>query len=141
MLEVDADERKFSFIVAYMPHCGYNDEAVEAIYDEISLQTKDARKRKRSIVLGGDWNAEVLASSSPAVGPHSNSQGNARGEWLANWACKEGLLIMNTRFCKRWGLIWTHCQKGRRRQIDYILVDKELGPRVNDAGEKNRPWV
>ena len=138
MLEVDADERKFNFIVAYMPHGGYSDEEVEAMYSAISLQIKDARKRRRSIVLGGDFNAEVQASSTPSVGPYTNTQGNTRGEWLANWACKEGLLIMNTRFRKRWGLVWTHCQKGRKLQIDYILVDKGLGPCGTDAAVQKK---
>jgi hypothetical protein len=108
------------------------------MYSAISLQIKDARKRRRSIVLGGDFNAEVQASSTPSVGPYTNTQGNTRGEWLANWACKEGLLIMNTRFRKRWGLVWTHCQKGRKRQIDYILVDKGLGPCGTDAAVQKK---
>ena len=54
------------------------------------------------------------------------------------WACKEGLVITNTCFEKRWGLLWTHCQHGRKRQLDYVLVDKETFDIVDDATEQKR---
>ena len=59
MLELNAGPTKISLIVAYLPHCGYKDEEVQAVYDELSKQLYFARARKRVAVIGGDWNAEA----------------------------------------------------------------------------------
>ena len=103
VLEVEAESRSFRLIATYMPHAGYKDEAVEELYENISTQIKEARKNRRSIILGDDWNSEVQSLTSSAVGRFANRHGNPREEWLANWACKEGLVITNTSFKKRWG--------------------------------------
>jgi hypothetical protein len=101
-LEVDGMRQKFSIIAAYMPHCGYHEDEVEAMYTKISRLLQEARSKKRLILLGGDWNAEVQATqparSGSTVGAYANPVGNARGEWMASWASKEDMIIANTMF-------------------------------------------
>ena len=124
-----------------MPHGGYGDEDVEVMYKQISSLLQEARKSERIILLSGDWNAEVQSDPGPtldsAVGPYANASGNQRGMWLANWAQKENLAIANTFFRKRWGKVWTHSQNGRRRQIDYCMVEKKRWSSVEDARSGN----
>jgi hypothetical protein len=94
----------------------------------LSTLIKEARKSKRFVIMGGDWNAEVgpSADEDKVVGAFANATGNARGDWLHRWATKEQLIIANTTFKKRWGCRWTHSQHGRKRMIDYICIDRRL---------------
>ena len=43
------------------------------------------------------------------------------------------MIIANTMFQKRWGRLWTHVQNGRKRQIDYLLVEKKRFRAVKDS--------
>ena len=52
---------------------------------------------------------------------------------MASWGSKEDLVITNTMFQKRWGRVWTHMQNGRKRQIDYFLVEKKRFRAVKDS--------
>ena len=45
---------KLAIIVVYMPHCGYPDPQVEAIYRKLDVAVKEARDAGRCIVIGGD---------------------------------------------------------------------------------------
>eukprot|EP00973_Karenia_brevis_P068889 9578120-Karenia_brevis.AAC.1 len=81
-------------IVAYMPHGGYGDSAVQDMYDQIAQLISVARSEKRLIVLAGDWNAEVASvvddsACKQAVGRYANLEGNLRGDWLRRWATSE----------------------------------------------------
>ena len=142
MLEVDgAGLQNVSLIVPYMPHCGYSDVVVDDMYVQISKLVSEARKKKHVIVIGADWNAEVRSSNdqgdSVAVGSFANDVGNARGEWLANWAAKDGLMLANSFFQKPWRKRWTHVQHGRRRQIDYFIVERKRRESIRDAYTSN----
>ena len=59
VLELNTGRLKLSLAVVYMPHCGYQDIAVEEIYQKLSLITRESRSRKRLLIIAGDWNAEV----------------------------------------------------------------------------------
>ena len=99
-----------------------------------------AGQGRRRIIFGGDWNAEVVFARGEvggSVGRFSNRTGNLRGEWLAAWAQHQGLQIANSFFDKRWEMVWTHQQKGRRRVIDYFLVEARHVRNVMDAGVAN----
>ena len=136
LIGVDGAACRLSIIVPYMPQTGYNDDAVEAIYTQISNLIKLAKRGGRIIIIGGDWNAEVETNwhhDISAVGRYANSRGNERAHWLASWATKEGFAIANTMFCKRWGSTWTHIQNGRKRQLDYCLVERRRFRHVKDA--------
>ena len=136
LLEVDGLAHRFSIIAVYMPHGGYKDDVVEAVYMQLSVLFKEARELGRIIVLGGDLNAEVQSrecGEASSVGQCANICGNERGEWLESWATREHMVVANTVFRKRWGKVWTHIQKSRKRQIDYRLVERKRRRHVIDA--------
>ena len=84
---------------------------------------------KRAVLIAGDWNSElesITGNINAAVGSYANEESNARGCWFQRWATLEKLVIANTLFKKRWGRRWSHTQKGRKRVIDYICVDRRL---------------
>lgn len=58
-LEVRFGKMRMSITAAYLPHGGYTDEEVEAVYVQISSLIKPARKKGHSIIVAGDFNAEV----------------------------------------------------------------------------------
>jgi exonuclease III len=61
VLDLDVGPWKLAIIVVYMPHCGKSDSCLEEVYSTISNLIKEARTAKRRIVIGGDWNAEVIS--------------------------------------------------------------------------------
>eukprot|EP00973_Karenia_brevis_P065478 9097762-Karenia_brevis.AAC.1 len=114
-----------TLVAVYMPHSSYADHFIQAMYDQLEPIILEARKRNHVILIAGDWNAEAPSSTTPgldgSVGRFANSQGNVRGEWLKQWAETSGFVLANSIFKKRWGHTWTHEQRGRKRQIDYLL--------------------
>ena len=66
---------------------------------------------KRSIFIGGDWNAVVgqwmKGYVADALGTFGHGERNARGQWLVDWAATQGLTIANTCFRKRFDQQWT----------------------------------
>ena len=138
VMELSVKQLKLTFAVVYMPHCGYKDESVHEMYSQLSSIVRDSRSRKRILIIAGDWNAEVESAGldyerKDFVGRYANATGNNRGDWLKRWATSERLVVANTLFKKRWGLRWTHEQHGRRRHIDYILVDSKYRRLIKDA--------
>eukprot|EP00973_Karenia_brevis_P008082 1095156-Karenia_brevis.AAC.1 len=138
VLELNLFKVKLSLIVVYMPHRGYADAEVQRMYDHLSNFIGEARRAKRVVIIGGDWNAEAQSAMSSgdsgAVGEFANPFGNDRGDWLVRWATAERLILCNTLFKKRWGKIWTHRQGDRERQIDYLCIDAKHRDLVRDAG-------
>ena len=103
-----------------MPHCCYQDAAVEELYRSISDIAHDTRFPKRILLIAGAWDAEVKSdtlgcSKNAAASKYANPLTNARGELLKRWATSEQLVLANAHFQKRWGLRLTHYQNGRRR--------------------------
>ena len=137
VLRLDRDKVRIMIIIVYMPHMGYPDKTVEDMYEQLSILIKEGRREKRMLLFGGDWNAEVRSSlgnsRDNAVGHYANEKGNARGEWLKQWAQSMGLMLANTFFKKTWGKTWTHAQHGRERQIDYVGLDKTYFQNVVDS--------
>eukprot|EP00973_Karenia_brevis_P060904 8470747-Karenia_brevis.AAC.1 len=121
-----------------MPHCGYSDEVVEEMYAKLSELLTAERQSGSCIILAGDWNAEVPSNHNPesihSVGAYGNPVGNARGLWFLSWALSQRLCIVNTKFKKRWGRLWTHAQNGRQRILDYFCVENNRMHEVVDAG-------
>eukprot|EP00973_Karenia_brevis_P077585 10781249-Karenia_brevis.AAC.1 len=116
VLEINARSLRLSLLVVYMPHSGYQDDVVQDLYDQLSQEIRRARSRKRMLLIGGDWNAEVQSQhidkpKHAASGAYANPKGNMRGDWFRRWATSENYIIANTLFRKRWAHRWTHQQK------------------------------
>lgn len=124
-------------IVVYMPHINYSDKEVDAVYDEVSRERRDAAKHGRRVAVGGDFNAVVGQrgeGGDPAVvGPHGIGRRNARGDMLVWWATMEDLCIVNTKFRKQFEYQWTHNNGINKRQIDYFCFDMTLGRKVTNS--------
>jgi hypothetical protein len=99
VLELNVASVRISLVVVYMPHCGYSDAEVQAIYDNLSALHAEARRRKRFFIFGGDFNAEVAGSvDESSTGNFANDVGNSRGDFLKRWATAEHLVLLNTIF-------------------------------------------
>ena len=78
-LELHYGKLRMVVIAAYLPHGGYTDEDVESVYAQMSSLIKDARKRGYSILVAGDFNAEIASAKGRdmSVGKFANEVGNA----------------------------------------------------------------
>ena len=75
----------------------------------------------------GDFNCKVgdLHIIYPeAVGRHSTSQSNTRGELLAEFCTKNNLIITNTHLKERKHHTWTSPDGKTKNQIDFKLARK-----------------
>ena len=50
-----------TLIVTYMPHCGYSDQEVEAVYMRLDQLVVEAKADKGPVIVCGDWNSEAAA--------------------------------------------------------------------------------
>jgi exonuclease III len=53
---------RLRLICVYMPHCGYSDDHVEAMYQTLEVLVTTACRQGCHTLLAGDWNAEVGVS-------------------------------------------------------------------------------
>ena len=143
-IDINITSMKFRLITAYFPHSGYGDAHVQRMYDTISTIKREAKQRKRHVILTGDFNAQVGSrmedESRTTVGRFGMETCNSRGEWLKSWAGSEHFVIANTHFRKRPEFITTYIgPNGNARQIDYILVTTGLWRLVMDAHSTTCP--
>ena len=61
-LALTVEGQKITLIVVYVPHAGHAQEEVEALYEEVTQEVTNAKKRFASVVVGGDFNAEIGAA-------------------------------------------------------------------------------
>jgi hypothetical protein len=120
-----------------MPDASYPDLDVDAVYAQMDDILADAKNRKRKCVLCGDLNAQVGHPTSMddhnILGAFSLTPRNNRGEMLLQWCTLHGLVISNTFFDTVEGNLWTYQNGNFRSQLDFILVDTWLFPRVADC--------
>ena len=136
-VEVDILKYKFTFMAPYMPHSGYDDVAVEEVYEAMSTLHKKALRRKRTTIIAGDWNA-IPGICKPGddrkvLGNYGLGPRNCRGEWMLRWASLERFRILNTFFEKPFASVWTFTKGGRQRQLDFICIDQSGSDLVVDA--------
>ena len=67
------------------------------------------------------------------VGDYGYGDRNTRGTWLVQWAMAEKLCITNTLFQHSEQQTWTYVNGNRRRQIDFICIDKSMWRSVCDS--------
>ena len=114
-------------------HTEYSDQEVSKLYESIS-QILDKVRLKQKVLsnIAGDWNAEAPRTcggdeSCPAVGNYANPGGNARGQWLKQWASERQLFIViffSNDGAEIFGRIALQ-QGGRDRSIIFCLTAKQ----------------
>ena len=120
---------KFSrlvFIQCYFPTSSHPDEEILELYDNIQSIINDIPKRDHLFIMG-DFNCKLgqLHNTFPsAIGKHTLSTANSRGELLAQFCVKNNLLVTNTMFQKKKLFTWTSPDGKTRNQIDFILSRK-----------------
>lgn len=129
LIDIIVNQRKIRLLGVYMPHCGYADAHIEAMYSEVDVVIGDARQKGMQVILAGDFNAEVGRTSKyvfednqKVIGESGLDRVNGRGEWLVNWAAKSNLCIANTFFTDDRNYIWTYSNGGVQRQLDYFSL-------------------
>eukprot|EP00973_Karenia_brevis_P040622 5618404-Karenia_brevis.AAC.1 len=72
------------FVAAYFPHSGYTDWHIQKMYDSLREVRKDAISKRRHVIIGADFNAQVGigedADKTTASGKHALNPPNARGQ-------------------------------------------------------------
>eukprot|EP00973_Karenia_brevis_P083950 11648205-Karenia_brevis.AAC.1 len=58
-MDLNIGKWRATFVVAYMPHTGYQDWHIQHMYDSLTEILQKARQRRREVYIVGDWNAEV----------------------------------------------------------------------------------
>ena len=103
------------------------------MYICIGLSTiiREARSEKLQVILTGDFNAQVgrraEGDTTTTLGKYVLEPRNVRGERLTSWAAKHHFIVTNTYYDKPQDNIATnHSPSQQPRQIDYILVNKNL---------------
>ena len=126
---------KFSrlvFIQCYFPTSSHPYEEILELYDNVQSIINDIPKRDHLFIMG-DFNCKLgqLHNTFPsAVGKHTLSTANSRGELLAQFCVKNNLLVTNTMFQKKKLFTWTSPDGKTRNQIDFIL-SRKLSVRLN----------
>ena len=56
-LDVSINGTRFRVVATYLPHCGYSVEHFDETFDQIRCIVDQGQKKKRKILLGGDFSA------------------------------------------------------------------------------------
>ena len=79
-------------------------------------------------IIGGDFNAELGPGEGvelSCVGHYTLNKANCRGEWMTQWLLEKNLVALNTMYKKLpYKQVTYHAPKGGKKQLDYILTDR-----------------
>ena len=131
ILDLDQPSCRIRVISVYMPDITHPDLEVEAVYAELEGFILEAKSKNMQFILVGDFNAQVGArdedhDDAEVVGPQSSLTRNDRGNALVRWCTLHDLVVANSHFDMGSGGEWTYCKGHLRRQLDYILVSRQL---------------
>ena len=135
LVRIQNEPRDIVIVQVYMPTTDYNDEEVEAVYEQIEEMLKDV-KGKDFLVIMGDWNAVVgEGRDGMEVGSFGLGTRNDRGQMLVDFCKRKKLAVMNTWFMheKRRRYTWRNPGDTARFQLDYVLVNTRYRNSVKDA--------
>ena len=58
-LNFTVNGNKMRNIATYVPHCGYSVQHLEQTYDQLRCVLSEARRSKRAVIMGGDFNTQI----------------------------------------------------------------------------------
>ena len=121
--------RLFCILSAHAPLVTDTEENREAFWKLLATAVSHAPE-SATLLLCGDFNARVSASSHPAiVGPISSPAADVNGWALAKQCHEIGLVPINT-WLGTQHTRYTYQSQGRHSQIDYICAKAALAPLV-----------
>ncbi|XP_071958787.1 uncharacterized protein [Antedon mediterranea] len=110
-----------TIISCYSPTNVADEDLVTQFYIELSSLVRDVPKHNL-LLIGGDFNAQIGMENNKTFSFHD--QTNRNGELFREFAVENRLLVLNTKFQKRMGKLWTfQYANGRKAQLDYLLIN------------------
>ena len=141
-IDVRIKNKTARIVGVYMPHGGYPEQQVDAIYDVLDSILDGGRKNKYYTAAAGDFNAEVGIwdehYDSNVLGCHGLPRRNSRGDLLIQWCTKHSLAITSTHFHADETQCWTYSNGGVVKRLDYILLDRWLFKQVSNSGAEDK---
>ena len=135
MIKLQGKQFNLKIIQLYAPTQDYNDDDIEAFYEEVQTAIKQVKSNEILCVMG-DMNAKVGSSAiGSIVGKVGLRERNERGERLIQ-SCEENkLTICNTWFQHHVRKRYTWKSPGdiTRNQIDYIMVNERFKNSIKQA--------
>ena len=122
-------------IQVYAPTCDYNEEELEAFYNDVQRAVQQC-KRHDVIFVMGDMNAKVGEGRvEDIVGQHGLGERNDRGERWVERCVDNEQVILNTWYRHHPRRLWTWKSPGDRyrNQIDFITINKRFRNSVVDV--------
>ena len=130
---------KLRLITAHLPHSGKPQSEFTATLCLLEDVVKSAKRDSRSIVIGVDANAvagtRLDTDSTVVLGNFGYGERNDRGVSFVGWLHLNSLTATNTLYDKPSSRRWTHTlhSTGEQRQIDFILVSRDLRPAMRNV--------
>ena len=142
-LRLRANPFNITIVQAYAPTTSYDDDEIEAFYDQLQ-DVIDETPKKDILIVQGDWNARIGKEARKdwegTCGEHCNTETNDRGLRLLEFASTNDLLVANTFGSHKASrkMTW-HSPNGEAHQIDYIMMKKRFRSWINFARTRSFP--
>ena len=143
-IRIAAKPQNISIIQVYAPTSDYEDEEVEAFYEQLDRLLKGIPKKDVTVVMG-DWNAKVGPDAyqhwAGTVGKFGWGETNDRGLRLLEFAKSNRLTLANTLHPQKKSrtVTWRSPNSRIQNQIDYILVPQRFKSSINKAKTRAFP--
>ena len=112
-----------TIVSCYSPTNIADEDTVIQFYDELSSLVRNIPKHNL-LLLCGDFNAQLDSNDGTRFSFHQTT--NRNGKHLSEFATENELLILNTRFEKKPGKLWTfQYPNNTKAQLDYILINRK----------------
>ena len=112
-----------TIISCYSPTNTSPENEVEEFYDTLSSIVREVPKHN-VLIIGGDMNAQIGTDEQHRYTYHSSC--NRNGEYLQQFLTENNLRLLNTRFQKKKGKLWTHTYPNESKaQLDYLMINKK----------------